>query len=215
MNATRETIEPRDDGRLHAAAGLGSDRRIILFQGGLSPRRGLHHLAAAAAALPEPWSIVMMGWGPFEAEMRKRAEELGAQTKPESRPLAVLPPVPQEELASWTAGATLGIIPYENTGLNHLYCTPNKLWEFPNAGVPILATDLVEMRKMIDEWKIGFLLPREFSAADIVSFVTNVDETALLEARQNCAVYSHRMSWAKFEPVLLGMYSKIAARGSA
>ncbi len=47
-----------------------------------------------------------------------------------------IPPAPQKELKSWTQGATLGIIPYEGKMLNHWIATPNKLWEYPSAGVP-------------------------------------------------------------------------------
>ena len=66
-----------------------------------------------------------------------------------------LPGVPNSDLKYWTAGATLGVILYENTCLKHLFCTPNKLWEHPAAGVPILATDLKEIAKMVSDHGTG------------------------------------------------------------
>ena len=135
MNATRWEGLPSDDGRLRRAAGLGPERRILLFQGGLAAAgRGLTILQAAAARLPEPWSLVLMGWGPMEDELRRAAKEVNLGRVSASKRLVLIPPAPADSLAKWTAGADVGIIPYENTGLNHLYCTPNKLWEFPNAG---------------------------------------------------------------------------------
>lgn len=209
MNATRHMEHVPDDGRLRAAAGLDATRKILLFQGGLSPKRGMSQLMEAARILPEPWSIVAMGWGKLEGKLHAVADELAAMRDEGKQLLVVIPPAPQEELQYWTAGADIGIIPYENTGLNHLYCTPNKLWEFPNAGVPILASGLVEMERMINKWGTGFLLPRKFTARDIVFFLRTLDEKSLQEKKANCAAFSKKMGWEIFEPVLLDLYREI------
>ena len=155
------------DGRLHEAAGIPRSQRVLLFQGGLGPKRGLHELIVASKQFAADWSLVVMGWGSIEAELR----ELAARNQRDSTiPSCVfLPGVPQHELQAWSAGASLGAIPYESTGLNHLYCTPNKLWEYPAADVPILCTNLQELRKFVTAHKIGFLLPAKFSADDIAN----------------------------------------------
>jgi glycosyltransferase involved in cell wall biosynthesis len=206
MNATRNAGAVADDGRLHAAAGLSPDRSILLFQGGFSPHRGIGQLLQAARNLPEPWSIVMMGWGKLEAEIEAAIDELINPDRPELAPLAMIPAAPQDELPYWSAGATLGVIPYENTGMNHLHCTPNKLWEFPNAGVPILATSLVEMERIIRQWGTGFLMPRDFTARDIIDALVQITPEALSEAKANCRRFSDAMSWDQFEDELLKAY---------
>lgn len=215
MNATRWEGLPSDDGRLRLAAGLGPERRIMLFQGGLAAGRGLNILRAAAADLPEPWSLVVMGWGPLENKLREAAAEVSRDRDPACKRLVLIPPAPAESLAQWTAGADIGIIPYENTSLNHLYCTPNKLWEFPNAGVPILATGFVEMEKMISEAGTGYLLPIDFSAADIISFLINLDPAELAQKKLNCANFSRDHSWERFEPTLLSLYERVSVASAA
>ena len=209
MNATRSIAPPYDDGRLRAAAQLNPDRKIMLFQGGFSEKRGLGFLMEAAATLPPPWTIVAMGWGKLESDLKEVAQQLARHPPPAQQPLPVLPRPPQEELASWTAGATIGIIPYEDAGLNHLYCTPNKLWEYPDAGVPILATDFIEMGRMIREWDTGFLLPRDFTSADIIEFLRQTDDEAIERKRVNCRRFTQQMSWAKFEPQLRDLYEAL------
>lgn len=206
MNATVYAGRVEDDGRLRKAAHLSERRKILLFQGGFTQHRGIPQLMEAARNLPHPWSIVMMGWGKVEGELRALASELEKVHGRENAPLAVLPPASQEELAGWTAGAALGIIPYEDIGLNHLYCTPNKLWEYPNAGVPILATSLVEMEKMISDWGTGFLLPRAFTGNDIIQCLNQISEADLQEKRAKCAEFSERLSWQDFEDNLLKAY---------
>lgn len=208
MNATRHEGSPQNDGRLHRAAGLSPDQRILLFQGGLSPNRGIEALLAAAPEMPDDWSLVFMGWGKLQPEVEAARDSLAEAGR--TWAIALVPPAPQEELAAWTAGATLGAIPYENVNLNHLYCTPNKLWEYPNAGVPILATDLEEMGRMIRTWETGLLLPREFAPADIVAAVRGYDAETDRRLRSNCVRFSREMSWSRFEPALLEAYDAIA-----
>lgn len=206
MNATVFAGRVVDDGRLRRASGLDESRKILLFHGGFSEHRGIDQLMAAARNLPQPWSIVMIGWGKAEPKLKKMARELESVHGQENAPLVILPPVSQTELPTWIAGADLGVIPYEDVGLNHLYCTPNKLWEYPNAGVPILATSLVEMERIIKEWGTGLLLPRQFSGGDIVQALSRISENDLREMRAKCWKFSECLSWQVFEGNLLKAY---------
>lgn len=209
MNATRDAGSPHNDGRLHRAARLNPSQRILLFQGGLSPHRGITALLEASKHLPADWSLVFMGWGPLQEEVERARDRLAGRT-PGREAICLIPPAPQEELPLWSAGASLGAIPYENVNLNHLYCTPNKLWEYPNAGVPILATDLEEMGRMIRKWDTGLLLPREFGAADILDALKRFDTETERRLRENCARFSCEMSWTRFEPALLSVYDDLS-----
>ncbi|HYE68658.1 MAG TPA: hypothetical protein VEA58_08600, partial [Anaerovoracaceae bacterium] len=71
----------------------------------------------------------------FEPRLREIARYINQYHTDQGNPEIVvfIPPAPQNDLALWTAGGTIGIIPYEKIGLNHWFCTPNKLWEYPNA----------------------------------------------------------------------------------
>lgn len=208
MNATVPEAVPTYDGRLHEAAGLPPTQKILLFQGRFSPHRGLPHLLEAAAALRADWSLVMMGWGSYEAELRTIAI---ANLRAGSPATVFLPGVPQTELQQWSAGASLGAVPYENTSLNHLYCTPNKLWEYPAAGVPVLCTDLPEMAAMLSEFGFGLLLPRDFTAADIAATVNGLDDASLANLRAQCAPFIATNNWSRWERNLLAVYQRIAA----
>ena len=207
-NATEQMSVPVDDGRLHAAAGVPRTQRILLFQGGFAPHRGLAQLVEAARDFPPDWSLVLMGWGSLEPELKALAAvDSGARRA--TRSVVFMPGVPQAELQQWSSGAALGAIPYENTGLNHLYCTPNKLWEYPNAGVPILATDLEELGSAIRQHHIGFLLPRDFRPADIVAALRAITPEALAAARTACLGYVTRDNWTAYADRLIALYARL------
>ncbi|MDA8870303.1 glycosyltransferase [Rhizobiaceae bacterium] len=207
MNATIPTRLLAYDGRLHDAAGLPRSQRILLFQGGFGHCRGLRALVGAAENLPASWTLVLMGWGGLENELRAIAR---GQTALAGLPRTVfLPGVPYHELQAWSSGASLGAILYENTSLNHLYCTPNKLWEYPNAGVPILATDLVEIGKVVRQHEIGFLVERDFDAHDIIRAVVALSDQDLANTRQNCLDFAEVQNWSLYEPRLRAVYEKM------
>lgn len=208
-NAVERVSRTDYDGRLHKAANLLPDQRIVLFQGGFSPHRGIHALLEASRLLDERWSLVFMGWGSLEEDIRRYTEE---QTqRPEGRAsVTIVPGAPHDELLSWTAGASLGTIPYENTGLNHLYCSPNKLWEYPAAGVPILATDMPEMKKKIDQYGIGLTVNRALDPVGIARAINELTDDRLDAMRAQCAMYSATENWQTYEEDLVGLHRRLA-----
>lgn len=208
-NAVERVAQTRYDGRLHEAAGLHQDQKILLFQGGYSPHRGIPALLAASQHLRGDWSLVFMGWGKLEDEIRHQAE--AASDRPEGRSrVAMVPSAPHDELLSWTAGASLGAIPYENTGLNHLYCSPNKLWEYPAAGVPILATDMPEMEKQIAKYDIGLVVSRELDPQEIGAAVNALTDADLERLKANCGAYAAAENWQNYESRLHELHMGLA-----
>lgn len=210
-NAVERVAQTRYDGRLHEAAGLQSDQKILLFQGGYSPHRGIPALLDASQYLREDWSLVFMGWGKLEEDIREYAEATSGRAEGRSR-VAMVPSAPHDELLSWTAGASLGAIPYENTGLNHLYCSPNKLWEYPAAGVPILATDMPEMEKQIVKYDIGLTVSRELDPQMIASAVNALTDDDLERLKDNCGDYAAAENWQNYEPRLRDLHMALARK---
>ena len=212
-NATVPQPPVQYDGRLHYASGLPETQKVVLYQGGFSEKRGLRALVAAAAYLSDEWTLVMMGWGRLEAELKEIGGRINDEAKTRANPaVCFIPAASQVELAQWSAGGTVGLIPYENVGLNHLYCTPNKLWEYPAAGVPILCSPLVEMSRVIGAHGIGWTLPEDASPEQIASVINQLDPSALSNARAACRTYIESDNWITYESRLFDLYEKLTAR---
>lgn len=131
---------------LREKLGLGAERRILLFQGGFAPYRNLEALIQAMDHINvADVDLVMLGFGSFGEVLKAKAERLNLL----GTRVHFLPAVPQSELLQHSASADLGIIPYPHVDLNSYYCTPNKLFEFIQAGLPILANDSPELNRFV------------------------------------------------------------------
>lgn len=217
MNATTRTPNFSYDGRLHDAAELPISTKILLYQGGFATKRGLEYIVRAAEHFSDDWALVMMGWGSLESHLMEIADEVNARRSKQGRaiaPVRFVPPAPQSELVFWTAGATIGIIPYENKGLNHWYCTPNKLWEYPNAGVPVLVSPFPELRKPVEKYGFGWLLPDQLHVESLAQSVNSLSDSDIMLARSACRTFVEENSWEVQEKALFSLYDSLLCDGN-
>lgn len=120
-----------------------------------------------------------------------------------------VPMAPHSELVEWTSGASIGVIPYENIGLNHWFCSPNKIWEYPNAGVPILASRLHYLSGIIGRWGLGWTFASDPSVPDIVSVVRSITDEDLETKRVNCQRFIEADNYRVHEHRLLDLFERI------
>lgn len=191
---------------LRAAAGLDgeSELRLILYQGGFAPNRGLAELILAAHEI-DGAMLVLMGWGAIEAELARLVETEGLSSR-----VRMLPPVPTDELHVWTAGADIGVIPYQPVGLNNFYSTPNKLFEYLAAGVPIAATRLPEIARIVDGHRIG----ATFDAVEPVAIAAAInrllaDEQSRVQMRERALATAPQYTWERQANELLALYESL------
>jgi glycosyltransferase involved in cell wall biosynthesis len=191
-----------DRGLLRRTLGPGFERGpLILYHGGFAPNRGLPALVRAAHHLHEG-RLVLMGWGRLEEELRAivAAERLAER-------VAIIGPVTPEELPAYTAGADIGVIPYEPVGLNNTYTTPNKLFEYMAAGVPIVASHLPEIVRFVRGLEVGTTFsvvePRAIAAA-IGEVLQDPQRAATMRA--NALRASQELCWEVESRKLLDLY---------
>jgi len=208
-NATLHAEDVDYDGRLHKAAGIPIDRKILLYQGGFAAKRGLIPLLMSAEYLDDDWTLVFMGWGNLRNDMKRVMDALIQKNPKVSEKVKFVPKVKQKELPYWTNGATLGVIPYENTSLNHWFCTPNKLWEYPNAGVPIIASPFPEMEKVIEGNEIGWFLPDPLTPEEIAKAINDISNEELISARKICREFVAKDNWSKYAKRLQSKYGEL------
>ncbi len=161
----RPRVESDDLRRLLAARGIASGC-IVLYQGLLDPSRCLMELVDAMALTGGDATLVLLGRGDpdHEQQLHARINEPGLRSR-----VVLLPSVPYEELHAITCSADIGVLLYRNDSRNNYYCAPNKLYEYMQAGLSLLASDFPGLRQVIDTHSLGACAdpadPRAIAAA--------------------------------------------------
>jgi glycosyltransferase involved in cell wall biosynthesis len=139
---------------LRKRLGIPQDHKLFLFQGMLSEGRNLSALIAAMAEVRSSSAhLVFLGDGPEKPLLEEQTQrmELSSRVHFHQR-------VPQSELLALTASADVGLIPYVANCLNNALATPNKLYEYIAAGLPILASGLVEIKRIVERYDFGTIV---------------------------------------------------------
>ena len=187
--------------------GLRDDLPIVLYQGGLQPGRGLEDLVAAMPAMP-PCHLVYIGGGRMLGALQAMVAGRGLEAR-----VHFIPTQPLAELLAWTASADIGVQPIRNTCLNHLSTDSNKLFEYAMAGLPVVASDFPEIRRVVREHDIGLLFDPEMPG-ELVEALGRLVADGELRARlsANARASARTLSWEAQEAALVGLYARVLAR---
>jgi len=210
MNATRKCNLDKKDFKspLREFSNIDACQKILLFQGGLQPNRGIDILLDLADNnLPKDWTILFMGKGDLENEIKEKMKIVNKDRKVGMEAIKIIPPAPYEDLSKWTNGATLGTIFYKGCNYNQKFCTPNKLWEYPNAEIPILATELFEISKLVKKYGIGILVPENTTSTKIGKLLNDLKQEKIDDMVENCRTFNNNENWYKYEKELLNVYN--------
>jgi glycosyltransferase involved in cell wall biosynthesis len=193
---------------LHRRLGLPAHTRIALYQGGIQPERGLRQLLDAAPEI-EGGVVVLLGSGRLKPALMARAADSGLLgTK-----VFFHDAVPVAELPHWTASAYVGLQLLQNTCFNHYSSLSNKLLEYIMAGVPVIASDLPEMGRVVGDSSAGILIdasePKAIAQA-INALLSDPDRRDRMAAAARAA--RRRYSWEQDERILIDLYAGLLDR---
>jgi glycosyltransferase involved in cell wall biosynthesis len=187
---------------------IGKSDYIFLYQGWLAAHRGLQTLVQAMPRVPDNLHLVFLGYGNVQSDLRALAHRLGV-----SRRVHVKDAVSQDELFFWTASADVGLIPYRaDLDLNTKYSSPNKLYEYIEAGLPMLGNDdLPFVRSIVTSNDFGRVAvlrtPDDFARA--MTSMVGEGRAGLDRYRENILRRRAEFSWSVEEKILLQAYDAL------
>lgn len=155
-----------DNASLRSALSIPADQKICLYTGAITFNRGLKQTISCLKSLPDV-ALVFMGPGreSFKAELRAWAVSENVTKR-----VHFYGPVPSDQVTAYAHSADVGIAPIENACLSYYYCSPNKVFEYILAGLPIVASDFPELKKIVSEFDVGLL----FDPASPASIATSI-----------------------------------------
>lgn len=129
-----------------------SKEKTIIYQGALNLGRGIELMIKTMKHL-ENTKFIIVGDGDITNELKKLVEALDLNNK-----IEFLGRKSPNDLKQITLNADLGISFEEDLGLNYRYALPNKIFDYINAEVPILVSDLPEMKRIVEDYTVGGII---------------------------------------------------------
>ena len=176
--------------------------KIILYQGAVNIGRGLEQ-AILSMHFIENAKLVIAGDGDIKADLENLVIKENLQNKVEFTGRLSI-----EELAKLTPQADLALSIEEDLGLNYRFALPNKLFDYIQAQVPVLITNLPEMAAIVNQYHIGeitgSLEPRHL-AEKITDALNNQEKRKVW--KNNLPLAAKELTWEKEEKVIWEMFS--------
>lgn len=200
---------PKKDGpgQLRQLAGLSENDTILSYSGGITTGRGLEEAVDCLATLPDDVHLVMLGYGDraYIASLMERANLRGVDDR-----VHLVGPVGPSDVSSALSDADVALVAIEPTVLSYRFALPNKLFEALHGGIPVVCTDLPDMKEVVEAYGAGEV----FAWGD-----ANGLASAIAAVRQNRDSYAdgaaraaRELTWEGEARVLLDTY-KAAVEG--
>lgn len=172
------------------------DKKVILYQGAINVGRGLELMINTMPMLKN-YILVIIGSGDILNDLKKLVIDKNLQHQ-----VHFLGRILPEELQKLTPLATLGISLEEDLGLNYKFALPNKIFDYIQAEVPILVSNLPEMKQVVNHYKVGEILEKRTpkNLADLIKYIsTNNYTNQLKKAKQE-------LIWQQQEQELIAIF---------
>jgi len=177
---------------------ISQSQTIFLYQGSLHKGRGIEFLIETFNEISDSSKvIVFMGFGDLVGFIKEKSETSSNIYFQE----AVLP----SELLDYTSSADFGISLIEDTCLSYRYCLPNKMFEYLMADIPVLVSNLPEMRAIVENHNVGIVIKKSEKLELLYALdkATKLDKSVI---ESNIKKVKKLYNWEEQEKVLKKVY---------
>ncbi|MBE6336924.1 MAG: glycosyltransferase family 4 protein [Lentimicrobiaceae bacterium] len=186
------------------ALGLPNDKHILILQGsGINIHRGSEELVSAMQYLDD-CVLLIIGGGDVLPLLKKEVTDNHYEDR-----VRFFPRMPYQDMMAITQLAELGFTLDRDTNLNYKFSLPNKLFDYIQADVPIIASHLPEIERIIRNYNIGAFID-DHDPLTIARTIKDVisDEKTLLTWKNNLTFAAKDLCWENEENILMKIYEQ-------
>lgn len=167
--------------------GLPEDRTVFILQGsGINVDRGAEEAVEAMAQL-ETAHLVIIGGGDVLDILKSKVEQLALGDRVHFHPR-----MPYERMMECTQLCDVGLTLDKDTNINYRYSLPNKLFDYLQAGIAVIASGVIEVRRIVEQYALGNIISSH-DPADIAAvmneFTRDPEWLATCKAKAREAAY--------------------------
>lgn len=147
-----DITEVRNEFLLHEKYNIPLNKKIIIYQGKIMNGRGIKYAIEVIKHF-EDYHLCLIGDGELTEKYKKLAKKLNVDSK-----VTFCGSVPYEKLLEYTQSAYVGLCLFEPISTSYKFALPNKLFEYAMSELPVIATELPAIKKVISNYNFGILI---------------------------------------------------------
>ena len=187
---------------------LPPDKKILLIQGmGINENRGAEEAILTMQYLPDDYILYFIGSGTIWGRLKQLVHELKLSEK-----VIFIEPLPYLEMMEYTRQSFLGLI-FEKIDASeeHLFALPNKFFDYVHAGIPVLSSEAVEIKLLIDQYHVGDTIGN-FDPSEIAKKILEISKNKNVYDlwKQNTAEASEDLNWENEEKSLINFMQNVS-----
>lgn len=133
---------------------LPPHKPVMILQGsGINMHRGAEEMVEAMQWIKKA-VLLFVGSGDIIETLKDMTLRLQLKNK-----VIFVPRQPYEKMMQYTGAADLGLSLDKDTNINYRFSLPNKIFDYIHAGIPVLASRLPEIEKVIETYGVGDFIP--------------------------------------------------------
>ena len=173
-------VEPESDEStsfgLRAKLGISESDFVFIYVGIIGQGRGVSRLIEIFSKQETGAALVFLGWG--EPDWQQKVENACT----EYSNIHHLPRVPHSQVVNFIREADAGLCLLEDASLSDRYALPNKLLEYAFAGLPVVSSNLPEIRRIVTDYGLGVCIDDDQN--DLAEWISLIRECQSLEGHK-------------------------------
>lgn len=185
--------------------GIPTDKFIVIIQGaGINVDRGAEE-AVEAMKFIENTVLLIVGDGDVVSQLKENVKKLQIDEK-----VKFFPKMSYDKMMNYTYHADLGLTLDKPTNINYRFSLPNKLFDYIHTNTPVLSTDLIEVKNIIETYNVGSII-KELTSENLAKIIHEIkaDKKSLENWKTNCTKAKEELNWQKECETLKQFYPKI------
>ncbi len=195
----RQALPPKGD---RQTLGLPAKKHLLVLQGsGINIQRGAEELVQAMAELDDCY-LMIIGGGDVLPILKQNVATLNLTER-----VGFFPRMPYVKMMAYTQLADFGFCLDKDTNLNYRFSLPNKLFDFIQAGVPVVSSHLPEIERIIRQYDLGLFIENHHPktiAATIKDGFSNPER--ITRWKHNLSLAAQELCWENEKNRLLSIY---------
>ena len=167
---------------------------IFLYQGVLHEGRGIKQMIQLLLHFKNAHAVII-GKGYYKNELKNYTQTSGLENRTH-----FYGAVPYLELLELSADANIGFSLIKPISKSYEQALPNKLFEYALSGIPVIASKLTEMEKIINKYQIGYTVDFDDLNAQIEAVTKILNENNRVEIQK---IAENNLVWESQQSLFL------------